>query len=262
MTKKVPVVILCGGRGTRLKEETEMRPKPMVEVGGRPILWHIMKLYSFYGFKDFILCLGYKKEMIKEYFLNYHVMNNDCTVTLGTKHAVKFHSDHLEKDWTVTLVDTGENAMTGARVKRIEKYLTDDDFMLTYGDGVADIDIRKLYDFHRARKRVGTVCAVHPSSRFGEIIVRQGLAVRFSEKPQTTEGFINGGFFVFKRKFLEYLSGDPGCYLEREPLERLAHDKQLNVNVHTGFWQCMDTQRELDLLNSLWQTQSAPWKVW
>ncbi|MDD4941843.1 MAG: glucose-1-phosphate cytidylyltransferase [Candidatus Omnitrophica bacterium] len=259
---KVPVVILCGGRGTRLKEETDFKPKPMVEIGGRPILWHIMKRYAYYGFKDFVLALGYKGDMIKEYFLNYEAMNNDFTVTLGKKHTVTFHTNHREKDWSVTLVDTGEDAMTGARVKRIEKYIKNDAFMLTYGDGVSDIDLKALYAFHLSKRTIGTVSAVRPSSRFGEIIVKNSLAVRFNEKPQTTEGLVNGGFFVFDKSFFTYISDDKNCYLEREPLERLAADGQLAVNIHKGFWQCMDTQRELDLLVQLWAGGNAPWKVW
>ena len=260
--KKVPVVILCGGRGTRLKEETEVKPKPMVEIGGRPILWHIMKRYAYYGFTDFVLCLGYKGDKIKEYFLNYEAMNNDFTVTLGKQNKITFHTDHRESGWSITLVDTGEDTMTGSRVKRIERYITSDEFMLTYGDGVSDIDMKALYAFHRSHRRIGTVSAVRPSSRFGEIIVKGNVATRFSEKPQTTEGLVNGGFFVFKKKFFSYLSEDSDCYLEREPLEQLAADRQLCVNVHTGFWQCMDTQRELDLLTHLWKSGNAPWKAW
>lgn len=261
-SRHIPVVILCGGRGTRLKEETEVKPKPMVEIGGRPILWHIMKRYAHFGFTDFVLCLGYKGDKIKEYFLNYEAMNNDFTVTLGKRNKVTFHTGHRESSWNVTLVDTGQDTMTGSRVKRIERYIDAEAFMLTYGDGVSDIDFRALYAFHRSRGKTGTVSAVRPSSRFGEIIVRDGMAVRFSEKPQTTEGLVNGGFFVFNRKFFKYLSDDSDCYLEREPLEQLAADRQLAVNVHTGFWQCMDTQRELDLLNQLWKNGNAPWKAW
>jgi glucose-1-phosphate cytidylyltransferase len=259
---KVPVVILCGGRGTRLKEETDFKPKPMVEIGGRPILWHIMKRYAHYGFKDFVLALGYKGDMIKEYFLNYEAMNNDFTVTLGKKNKVTFHTDHMENDWSITLVDTGEDAMTGARVKRVEKYIKSDVFMLTYGDGVSDIDLKALYSFHLSKRKIGTVSAVRPSSRFGEIIVKDSLVARFNEKPQTTEGLVNGGFFVFNNKFFKYFNNDKDCYLEREPLERLAADGQLAVNIHQGFWQCMDTQRELDLLVQLWAGGNAPWKVW
>jgi len=262
MDKKIKVVILCGGRGARLKEETEFKPKPMVEIGGKPILWHIMKLYAHYGFNDFILCLGYKGEMIKEYFLNYQVMNNDFTIILGGKNKISHHTDHLENDWKVTLVDTGADAMTGARVKKVQRYIKEDTFMLTYGDGVGDIDIRKLLALHKRKGKIGTVTAVRPSSRFGEIVIKGDLALGFSEKPQTTQGFVNGGFFVFNREFFDYLSEDKDCYLEKSPLENLSRDRELVVYAHTGFWQCMDTQRELDLLANLWATGKAPWKVW
>lgn len=256
------MVILCGGRGTRLKEETEFKPKPMVEIGGRPILWHIMKMYAHCGFKDFILCLGYKGEKIKEYFLNYEAMNNDFTISLGDKGKIEFHSNHLERDWKVTLVDTGQNTQTGARIKRIEQYIREDTFMVTYGDGVADINIKELFNLHMARKKIGTITAVHPSSRFGELIIKGNKVVTFSEKTQTTKGFINGGFFVFNRKFFQYLTNKDDCSLEREPLEKLSAQLQLSVYVHTGFWQCMDTQRELNLLTDLWERAKAPWKAW
>lgn len=263
MKDKIKVVILCGGKGTRLKDEVELKPKPLIEIGGKPILWHIMKSYAHFGFKDFVLCLGHKGGMIKEYFLNYEAMNNDCTISLGGKSRVTFHSNHLERDWTVTLVDTGEETQTGARVKRIEKYIKEDLFMLTYGDGVSDVNLKKLLQFHLAHKKIGTVTGVHPSSRFGELLLGNGSCVsKFSEKPQTVKGFINGGFFVFNRKFFDYLKADEGCYLEHEPMENLADDRQLCVYAHEGFWQCMDTRRELDLLTRLWQENQAPWKVW
>jgi len=236
----VKVIILCGGLGTRLKDETEFKPKPMVEVGKNPILWHIMKTYAHYGFTDFILCLGYKGEKIKEYF------SRDCS----------------EKNWKVTLVDTGQNAQTGARIKKVEEYIDTDMFMLTYGDGVTDINIKKLLEFHKAEKRIGTVSGVHPSSRFGELICDNGKVVEFNEKPRTTSGYINGGFFVFNKDFFKYLDVKEGCSLEKEPLEQLAKGGQLSVFTHEGFWQCMDTQRELDLLTKLWEAEKAPWKVW
>jgi glucose-1-phosphate cytidylyltransferase len=259
---KMKVVILCGGRGTRLREETEVRPKPLVEIGDRPILWHIMKIYSHFGFRDFILCLGYKGELIKEYFLNYEALNSDFTVRLGSRQDIEFHSEHLEECWNVTLVDTGKQAQTGARIKRIERYIDSDTFMVTYGDGVGNIDIKKLLEFHRASKKIGVVTGVHPASRFGELSVKEGNTVEFSEKPQVKEGFINGGFFVFNRKIFNYLKSDDNCYLEGEPLKRLAKDKELCVYLHEQFWQCMDTQRELDILNDLWSHQAAPWKLW
>lgn len=259
---KIKVVILCGGRGTRLREETEIRPKPLIEIGGRPIIWHIMKTYAAYGFKDFILCLGYKGEMIKEYFLNYESMNNDFTVSLGADSRPRFHTNHGEKDWQVTLVDTGKEAQTGTRIKRIEKYIDSGVFMVTYGDGIGDINIRKLLAHHNACGKIGTVTGVHPSSRFGELIIKNKQIREFNEKPQAKGGFINGGFFVFEKKFFKYLKDDDKCYLEHKPLEQLVKDKQLSVYLHKGFWQCMDTQRELDTLNQIWNSRKAPWKIW
>jgi glucose-1-phosphate cytidylyltransferase len=258
--KSIRVVILCGGMGTRLKEETEFKPKPMVEIGGKPILWHIMKIYASYGFKDFVLCLGYKGEMIKQYFLNYEMMSCDITVELGSSN-VKVHNSHQEQGWRIILADTGENALTGARVKRIEKYIDGDLFMLTYGDGVADIDIKKLLEFHKSHGKIGTVTGVHPSSRFGELVVESDQVKEFSEKPQIKEGFINGGFFVFNKKFFDYLNDDDSCVLEGEPLEHLASDGELMIWKHKGFWQCMDTYRDMMLLNDIWGRE-APWKVW
>lgn len=258
----IKVVILCGGRGIRLGEETESRPKPLVEIGGRPILWHIMKIYSHYGFHDFILCLGYKGDMIREYFLNYEAMNNDFTIYLGKKDRVSFHNRHFENGWKVTLVDTGTDAQTGARIKKVEKYINGSAFMVTYGDGVGNVNIGKIFDFYKKQKKTGIVTAVHPSSRFGELVIRNDQVVKFTEKPQVSEGFINGGFFVFHRKFLSYLNTGDDCCLEREPLEQLAGDSGLAVYKHNGFWQCMDTRRELDLLNKLWHESRAAWKVW
>jgi len=255
-------MILCGGRGTRLKEETEFRPKPLVEIGGKPILWHIMKIYSHYGFKDFVLCLGYKGHMIKEYFLNYEAMNNDFTVQLGAHQKIQFHSKHAENDWSVTLVETGDETGTGARVKRAAKYIDDDTFMVTYGDGVANIDLKKLREIHTQEGRIGTITAVHPASRFGELLVQDHKVLKFHEKPQVREGLINGGFFVFKKEFFGYLSEDDTGLLEQEPLENLTQKGELSVFVHDKFWQCVDTYRELELLNKLWKAGQAPWKVW
>jgi len=256
------VVILCGGRGTRLKEETEYRPKPMVEIGGRPILWHIMKIYAYYNFKDFIICLGYKGNMIKQYFLNYEAMNNDFTVSFGTRRVIQFYSNYEETNWQITLIDTGEEAQTGARVKKIERYIDDDLFMLTYGDGVANINIKELVKYHISHGKIGTMTGVHPSSRFGELVVKDNRITVFNEKPQVTEGLINGGFFVFNKKFFKYLKEDDNCYLEKEPLENLATDGELMVFPYDGFWQCVDTYRELELLNNLWKSPNPPWKVW
>lgn len=256
------VVILCGGRGTRLREETEIRPKPLVEIGGKPILWHIMKIYAYYGFNDFILSLGYKGEMIKDYFLNYEMRNNDFTISLSNRGNIEFHTNHQEKDWKVTLIDTGLNAQTGTRIKRAEKYIDEDLFMVTYGDGVGNINIEKLLKFHKSHKRIGTVTAVRPSSRFGELAIKGSAVKEFSEKPQTKQGFINGGFFVFDKNFFNYLSNEDDCFLERKPLEKLAKDNQLSVYLHRDFWQCMDTQREVGILNKLWESKNPPWKVW
>ena len=259
--KKIKVVILCGGRGTRLKEETEYRPKPLVEIGEKPILWHIMKIYAHYGFKDFILCLGYKGELIKEYFINYETMNCDFTLALGSGNA-KIHNSHQERGWSVTLADTGEYAMTGARIKRIEKYIDSNIFMLTYGDGLASIDIPNLLDFHKSHGKIGTVTGVRPPSRFGELIITENKVTEFSEKPQIKEGFINGGFFVFDKRLFGFLKDDDNCRLEKEPLENLALAGELMVYRHKGFWQCMDTYRDLLLLNKLCINQNPPWKVW
>ena len=261
---EVPVMILCGGVGSRLHEESEFRPKPMLEIGNRPILWHIMKIYSFYGFRNFILCLGYKGFMIKNYFLNYHANIADVTIQLGRPENIRYHSSHGEEDWHVTLVETGESAQTGARVARAAKYIQTGTFCLTYGDGLARIDIRKLLEFHRKHGKIGTITGVHPPGRFGEIQVdRKNRALHFNEKPQVTQGLINGGFLVLERKFLDrYLEESDALVLEREPLQKLARDRELLVYPHEGFWQPMDTYREWKLLNELWAKENAPWKVW
>jgi glucose-1-phosphate cytidylyltransferase len=256
------VVILCGGKGTRLREETEYRPKPMVSIGDRPILWHIMKTYAHYGYNDFVLCLGYKGEMIKEYFLHYETMNNDFTINLGDRNKIQLYSKHDECDWNVTLVNTGEETMTGARVKKIERYIEGDTFMLTYGDGVADINIGSLVKYHESHGKIGTMTGVCPSSRFGEISIENNLVTRFNEKSQSMNGLINGGYFVCNREFLDYLSSDDNCVLEKGPLEKLVSDSQLMVYAHEGFWQCMDTYREYELLNALWKSGQAPWRIW
>lgn len=257
----IKVVILCGGMGTRLREETEYKPKPLVEIGGKPILWHIMKIYAQHGFKDYVLCLGYKGNMIKEYFLNYEMLNNDFTVELGSK-KIQTHNSHSERGWQVTLAQTGDSAMTGARIKRVEKYINSDSFMLTYGDGVADIDISKLLEFHRSHGKIGTVTGVNPISKFGELLMEGQKVIRFNEKPQINEGFINGGFFVFNKEFFEYLDDDDGCILEKEPLENLVKDDELMTYKHTGFWHCMDTYRDFLHLNNLWKSPNPPWKIW
>jgi len=260
--KDIPVVILAGGLGTRLREQTEFIPKPMVPIGTKPILWHIMKIYSHYGFKRFIICLGYKGEIIKEYFLHYRIRNSDFTIDLSNHEDIRVHNLHREDDWKVTLADTGLKAMTGARIKRIEKYIDTKKFLLTYGDGVANIDIKNLLAFHTSHKKIATITGVKPPSRFGELIAKQNKVIEFSEKPQVASSLINGGFFIFNRDMFRYLSEDDGCILEREPLEKLAKDGELMVYQHTGFWQCMDTLRDVNLLNEYWESGDIPWKVW
>ena len=255
------VVILCGGQGTRLREETEIKPKPMVEVGGMPILWHIMKTYAHYGFKEFILCLGYKGNVIKEYFYNYEMLSNDFTIELGTN-DIKVHPSHSEHGWKITLVDTGLNAMTGARIKRIERFINEDSFMLTYGDGVTDMNIKELLSFHKGHGNIGTVTGVSPPSRYGELLIHKDQVISFSEKSKNNDNSINGGYFVFNRKLFDYLKNEDNCILEREPLEMLAKDKELQVYQHTGFWQCMDTYRDYKYLNEIWDKGNPPWKVW
>lgn len=257
----VKVVILCGGMGTRLREETEFRPKPLVEIGGKPILWHIMKIYSHFGFKQFVLCLGYKGYMIKEYFLNYRMMQSDFTLRLNTSDQLHFHNTNAHEDWSITFAETGAEAMTGARVKRIERYIDDDYFMLTYGDGVTDLDVADLCRFHRESGKIGTVTGVRPKSRYGELAVLDGRVRQFSEKPRAKEEFISGGFFVFKRNFFNYLQDDDRCVLEGDPLERLTQEGQLMSYLHTGFWQCMDTYRDHLMLNDMWK-QNPPWRIW
>lgn len=259
---QLKVVILCGGLGTRLREETDYRPKPMVEIGGRPILWHIMKIYAYYGFKEFVLCLGYKGEIIKEYFLNYEVLNSDFTIKLDKEKTTTIHNILDENDWSITLVDTGDKALKGARLKRTEKYISEDVFMVTYGDGVANIDIKKLFDFHNRHGKIGTVTGVRPPSLFGELLLEGNKASLFSEKPQTSVGLINGGFFVFNKRFFDYLSDEDNCDFERGPLEKLTNDGELMVYIHDGLWACMDTYRDLEYLNKLWQNNQAFWKVW
>ncbi len=257
------VVILCGGQGTRLREETEFRPKPMIEIGGWPILWHIMKIYAHHGLKDFILCLGYKGWVIKDFFLNYQARTRDVTVHLGRDNAVEVHAGGGDEDWTVTLAETGETALTGARLRRVRRHLDDQPLCLTYGDGVGNIDVGALLRFHRAHGKLGTVTGVRPPGRFGELQLDAGRVVSFAEKPQIAEGLINGGFFVFEREFVDrYLDDRADLALEHEPLQRLAADGQLMVWQHDGFWQPMDTYRERKLLDESWSSGQAPWKVW
>jgi glucose-1-phosphate cytidylyltransferase len=254
------VVILAGGKGTRLREETDHRPKPMIEIGGRPILWHVMKLYAHYGFSDFVLCLGYKGDVIRDYFLNYEARNADVTVTLGER-AVQLHGTIAERGWKVTLAETGDETLTGGRVRRVAPYLDGDDFMVTYGDGVANVDMNALIAHHRAHGRLATVTAVHPGSRFGELAIDGDTVRVFQEKPQVHEGWINGGFFVFNRRVVDLITGDSDS-LESGLLTRLANERQLTVYQHRSFWQCMDTFREYQVLNARWDSGDAPWVVW
>ena len=252
------VVILAGGLGSRLSEETSVRPKPMVEIGGRPILWHIMKIYAHHGFRDFVVCLGYKGYVIKEYFANYFV--HMCDVTFDLAHnQMEVHQSQAEP-WKVTLVDTGEGTSTGGRVKRVAPYLTDE-FMLTYGDGVADLNLRELLDFHHAQGTLATVTGVQPPGRFGSLEVKGARVLGFREKPSDHAGWINGGFFVLSRKVIDYIECDETVW-EKQPMERLAREGQLAVHVHRGFWQPMDTLRERSQLEALWASGRAPWKVW
>jgi glucose-1-phosphate cytidylyltransferase len=252
------VVILAGGMGTRLAEETVIKPKPMVEVGERPILWHIMKLYAHHGFKEFAIALGYKGELISRYFLDYYTLNSDLTVNLGTGET-QFH-DRQREDWVVHLIDTGLKTMTGGRLKRLTKWLRGETFMVTYGDGVSDIDINALLAFHRAHGKLATVTAVRPPARFGGLLFEGNMVSQFTEKPQIGEGWINGGFMVLEPQVLDYITED-ATVLETDVMERLASEGQLAAYRHGDFWQCMDTVRDLHLLQDLWQ-RGAPWKVW
>ena len=253
-------IILCGGQGTRLREETEYRPKPLVEIGGRPVLWHILKYYAHYDVRDFVLCLGYRGHMIKEYFLNYEAMNNDFTICLGEKNRIVYEGAHDEQDYNVTLADTGLDTMTGGRVARVRRYVKDDTFLVTYGDGVTDLDLGRAMEFHRSHGRLATVTAVRPTSRFGILdLSAEGQVQRFVEKPQL-EGWASAGFFIFNQRVFDYLGGDD-CVLEQEPLERLAAENQLMAYRHEGFFYAMDTYREYLYLNELWASGKAPWKV-
>jgi len=256
------VVILCGGLGTRLREETEFRPKPMVPIGGRPILWHIMKLYAHYGHTEFILCLGYKGEIIKDYFRNYHWNTCDVTLRLGPTPEITYHGQHAEEDWTVTLLDTGLETQTGGRLRRALAFIDTDTFLFTYGDGLSDSDLHKSIEFHRAHGAIATVTAVKPSGRFGELALDGQTITAFREKPEKESTFVSGGFFVFNKAIGQYLGGGDACVLEKGPLEKLARASQLKAYCHTGFWQCMDTYREQEWLNKLWAAGNAPWKVW
>lgn len=253
------VVILAGGRGTRLAEETSIRPKPMVEIGGKPLLWHLMRFYASQGFTEFLVACGYKGEMIKEYFRNFYIHNSDFFVHLkdGSQQIVSANGFN----WRVGLVDTGQNTMTGGRIRRLSRWLSDTTFMATYGDGLANVDVNALLEFHRSHGKLATVTAVRPPSRFGALVLEGATVCEFVEKPQTEVGWINGGFFVFEPGVLDYLHSDDSV-LEREPLEQLTAERQLMAYRHRGFWQPMDTIRDRDYLESLWREGNAPWKTW
>ena len=257
-------VILCGGQGTRIRDVAEDIPKPMIPVGGRPILWHVMKTYARHGIKDFVLCLGYKSWTIKRFFLDYHLASSDFTLNLGDDGPLDIHGGPTDcEDWRITLAETGDDAMTGCRLKRVEKYLHGDRFMLTYADGVSDVDIGKLLRFHEAGGKIGTVTAVQPPGRFGELDISSDAVVHeFAEKPVLSKGFVSGGFFVFERRFLGRLANDPTLVLEQGPLMRLARDGELNAFQHEGFWHPMDSSRDYKYLNDLWSSNQAPWKTW
>lgn len=253
------VAILAGGLGSRLAEETEIRPKPMIEIGGRPILWHIMKHYSHYGFKNFVIALGYKGEVIKKYLLDYSLLNSNLTVNLQTGDVEM--SDGDKPDWTVELVDTGRSTQTGGRIKRLAEYLGDGTFMLTWGDGLSDVNLHELLKFHRQHGKLATVTTVRPPARYGHMEFDGNRVVEFTEKPQLGEGWINGAFFVLEPGIFDYIDLDETQW-EKEPLEQLAKDGQLMAYKHTSFWQCMDTLREKHILETLWQGGNAPWKLW
>ena len=259
------VAILCGGRGTRFREVSDVIPKPMAPIGNRPILWHIMKIYSFYGFNEFVLLLGYKGDYIRDFFLNFASIANDITIDMGKNGAdrVTFHGQSAEP-WRITCVDTGEDAMTGARFWRARKYLEQDEmFLATYGDGVANIDIPKLIQFHKAHGKVATLTGAHPPGRFGELDLRGDHVLKFNEKPEFTGGYLNGGFFAFNRDIFDrYLNDQESLILEREPMQRMAADQELMIYRHDGYWHHMDTPYEFDVLNNTWKTGKAPWKIW
>lgn len=255
------VVILAGGLGTRISEESHLRPKPMIEIGGRPILWHIMKEYSYFGFNDFIICAGYKQEVIKEYFNEYYLHSSDITFDFSQKNAKVIHNNVAEP-WKVTIVDTGLNTLTGGRIKRVKDYIGNETFMLTYGDGVCDVNIKNLLEFHKKGGKLATMTAIQPGGRFGVLdISSDNVVERFAEKKKEDGGWINGGYMVLEPQVIDYIDGDDTVF-EKEPLERLSNEEELQAYKYSGFWQCMDTMRDKQLLESLYQSGKAPWKVW
>jgi glucose-1-phosphate cytidylyltransferase len=254
-------IILAGGWGTRLGHLSEVIPKPMVQIGGKPVLWHIMKMYSYYGFNDFIIALGVKGEIIKEYFYNFEALNSDFTVDLKNN-EITYHNKHNEASWKVTLVDTGLNTLKGGRIKRVEKYLDDEINMLTYGDGLSNIDIKLLIEYHKNHNKILTISGVNAPSRFGELNEKDGIVQSFTEKPQMSVGLVNGGFMVFNKKLLSYLSEDESCDFEFGPVEKLANSGEVMVYKHIGEWDCMDHERDVQFLNRLWAENNAFWKIW
>lgn len=256
------VVILCGGLGTRLREETEYRPKPMVPVGGRPVLWHIMKLYAAAGHNEFILCLGYKGEIIRDYFRNYLWNTSDVTLKLGRNPQITYHTRHDEEDWTVTLLETGQDTQTGGRLRRALPYVGNETFLFTYGDGLTNADINAGIQLHQKSGAVATVTAVKPSGRFGELAMDGQTITAFREKPEQESAYISGGFMILEPRIADYLEGGDNCVFEKAPMERLAQEGQLKAYTHDGFWQCMDTYREQQLLEKMWVNGKAPWKTW
>ncbi len=254
------VVILAGGLGTRISEESHLRPKPMIEIGEKPILWHIMKEYSHYGFNDFLICLGYKQHLVKEYFADYYLYSSDVTFDLS-RNSMKV-LNHYAEPWTVTLVDTGLFTMTGGRIRRVKDYIGDETFMLTYGDGVSDVDIGELLKFHKSHGKIGTLTAIAVDQRFGVLDIGENGEIReFSEKDEKDASVVNGGYMVFEPGIFDYITGDDTVF-EKESLKQLAHDDELRAFLHKGFWKCMDTQREKEQLEKLWAAGNAPWKVW
>ena len=256
------VVILCGGMGTRLSEETITKPKPMVEIGGKPILWHIMKYYSSYGFNRFILALGYKSNYIKEYFYNYKISNSDFTIDLNPENKPKFHNVGNESNWKITFIDTGLNTLKGARIKKIEKNKKSENFHLTYGDGLCNVNLKKLVNFHLSHNKIASVTAVRPPSRFGEMLIKGDKVEEFEEKSQMNSGYINGGFFIVNKKIMNFLSDNEDCDFEFGPLQEIVKINELNAFKHDDFWQCMDNVRERDFLNKLFKENNAPWVKW
>ncbi len=256
------VVIFCGGIGTRLKEETEFKPKPMVKIGDKPILWHIMKIFSYYGFEDFVLCLGYKGEMIREYFYNYELFNSDVTVELGKKDKIAIHKGHAEAGWRITMVDTGEKTLKGGRLKQVENYIDGENFFLTYGDGLANVNISELFKFHQEHGKLATVTGISPASRFGELVVDGLKVTAFNEKPEKSSGLINGGYMVLNKGIFNYITADENCDFEIGAMENIAHKGELMVYKHEKSWACMDNIRDMDYLNKLWSESKAFWKIW